>query len=74
VLKMYNLNLPNIALIGDQLVTDIYGGNKVGITTILVNPMSDIDMPFTKIYRFIEKKKIKKMTKKGIFKIGEYYD
>lgn len=74
VLKMYNLTLPEIAIIGDQLVTDIYGGNRVGITTILVNPMSDIDMPFTKVHRFIEKRKIKKMTKKGIFKIGEYYD
>ena len=36
--------------------------------------MSDIDMPLTKIYRIIEKKEIKKMTKKGIFKLGEYYD
>ena len=55
-------------------MTDIYGGNKVGIMTILVNPMSNIDMPFTKIHRYIERKKINKMTKQGIFKIGEYYD
>ena len=55
-------------------MTDIYGGNKVGIMTILVNPMSDIDMPFTKINRFIEKKKIIKMTKLGMFKVGRYYD
>jgi len=74
VLRIYNLNLPDVAIIGDQLVTDIYGGNKVGITTILVNPISDIDMPFTKIHRFIERRKIKKMTKKGIFSVGEYYD
>lgn len=74
VLKLYNLNLPDVAIIGDQLVTDIYGGNKVGITTILVNPMSNIDMPFTKIHRFIEKKQIKKMNKKGIFTLGDYYD
>ena len=58
ILKIYNYDLSEVAIIGDQLVTDIYGGNKVGITTILVNPMSDIDMPFTKIYRYIEKKKI----------------
>ena len=74
VLKKYNYSLSEVAIIGDQLVTDIYGGNKVGITTILVNPISNIDMPFTKIHRFIEKKKIKKMTKQGIFKTGEYYD
>ena len=74
VLRRYNLNLPDVAIIGDQLVTDIYGGNRVGITTILVNPISNIDMPFTKIHRLIEKKKIKKMAKEGIFKLGEYYD
>ena len=74
VLQMYNYTLSEVAIIGDQLVTDIYGGNKVGITTILVNPLSEIDMPFTKIHRLIERKKINKMTRKGIFKIGEYYD
>ena len=70
VLKTYNYDLSEVSIIGDQLITDIYGGKM----TILVNPMSDIDMPFTKIHRFIEKKKIKKMTREGIFKVGRYYD
>ena len=74
VMKLYNYSLPEVAIIGDQLITDIYGGNKVGITTILVNPISNIDMPFTKIHRFFEKIIINKMTKQDIFKIGEYYD
>ena len=70
ILDLYKYDLSEVAIIGDQLVTDIYGGNKVGITTILVNPMSNIDMPFTKIHRYIERKKINKMTKAGIFKVG----
>ena len=74
VLKIYDYDLSEVAIIGDQLVTDIYGGNKVGIMTILVNPMSNIDMPFTKIHRYIEKKKINKMARDGIFKVGCYYD
>lgn len=74
VLKIYNYDITEVAIIGDQLVTDVLGGNRVGITTILVNPMSEIDMPLTKIYRFIEKRKINKMTKQGIFKVGRYYD
>ena len=74
VLKLYNYKLHEVAMIGDQLVTDIYGGNRVGITTILVNPMSNYDMFFTKFYRYIERKKINKMTREGIFKIGRYYD
>lgn len=74
VMELYKFDLSEMAIIGDQLVTDIYGGNRVGIMTILVNPMSNIDMPFTKIHRFIENKKIKKMNKQGIFTKGEYYD
>lgn len=74
VLNMNNFDLSEVAIIGDQLLTDIYGGNKVGIKTILVNPMSDIDMPFTRIHRLIEKRKINKMAKKGIFKVGKYYE
>lgn len=74
VMKIYKFDLSEMVIIGDQLVTDIYGGNRVGIMTILVNPMSNIDMPFTKIHRFIENRKIKKMTKQGIFTRGEYYD
>ena len=74
IIKLYDYDLSEIAIIGDQIVTDIYGGNRVGITTILINPISNIDMPFTKIYRYIEKKKIAKMTKQGIFKVGNYYD
>lgn len=74
VLKTYNYDLSEVAIIGDQLMTDVYGGNKVGIMTILVNPISEIDMPFTKINRFIERQKIKQMTKEGIFKVGRYYD
>lgn len=74
VQKIYNFDLSEMAILGDQIMTDILGGNRVGITTILVNPMSDVDMPFTKINRLIEKIIIKKMNKKGMFKVGEYYD
>lgn len=74
VLKMYNYDISETAIIGDQMMTDILGGNRVGITTILVNPMSEEDMPFTKINRFIERQAIKKMGKKDIFKVGRYYD
>lgn len=74
VQKIYNFDLSEMAILGDQIMTDVFGGNRVGITTILVNPISNTDMPFTKINRLIEKYIIKNMTKKGIFKVGEYYD
>ena len=30
----------NTAIVGDRLKTDIYGGNRLGLYTILVNPLS----------------------------------
>ena len=74
VLKMYNYDLSQTAIIGDQLFTDIFGGNRVGIKTILVNPMSKKDMPITKIFRVFERKQYKKMNKRGILIWGQYYE
>ena len=56
VLKKYNLNKNDIAIIGDQLLTDVRGGNRVGIMTILVKPVSEYDAVFTRLNRIIEKK------------------
>ena len=74
VLKMYNFDLSEVAIIGDQLFTDILGGNRVGIKTILVNPMSKKDMPLTFIFRILERGQFKKFRKRGILKLGEYYE
>ncbi len=43
------------AVIGDQLFTDILGGNKAGLYTILVLPMSDREFVGTRFLRLIEK-------------------
>ena len=75
VLKLFNFKLSEVAIVGDQLYKDILGGNRVGIMTILVNPMSNDDMIFTKlIFRKLEKIKYKKMAKKGLLVRGKYYE
>lgn len=74
IIKLFNYNLSDVAIIGDQLYTDILCGNKVGIKTILVNPMSKDDLIFTKMFRFLEKGKFKKFAKMGILKKGKYYE
>ena len=51
-------------IVGDQIFTDVYGGNLVGIQTILVKPVSDKDEWKTKIKRGIEKKVIKSYEKR----------
>ena len=74
IMKMFNFDLSEGAIIGDQLLTDIYGGNRVGIKTILVNPLSKEEVITSKFSRLIERKLMKKMHKKGIFTKGKYYE
>ena len=73
VINEYKLEVSQIAIIGDQFYTDIIGGNRVGITTILINPASKTDMILTYIQRFREKKLIKKLSKADLFYKGKYY-
>jgi len=74
IMKMFNFEESQIAMIGDQLMTDILGGNRVGITTILVNPMSSKDLSVTLLNRLLEKKIMKILAKKKILIKGEYYE
>lgn len=52
--SLLNLQKSNIAIIGDQLFTDIIGGNRFGIKTILVKPISFIEVPEGMIKRAAE--------------------
>lgn len=53
-LKVLNLEKENIVIVGDQVFTDIAGGKKVGIKTILVHPISFIEFPFILLKRIFE--------------------
>ncbi len=74
IMNEYHFNESQVAIIGDQIMTDILGGNRAGITTILVNPVSNKDGLFTKINRFREKKIMRKLREKELFTKGKYYD
>ncbi len=43
------------ALIGDQVFTDVLGGNLLGIRTILVDPISPREFPTTRLVRLAER-------------------
>ena len=53
-----------IAVAGDQLFTDILGANRVGMISILVEPVDKRDLWHTKIKRPIEEIFIRKYVKK----------
>lgn len=74
IMKVYNVTADKVACIGDQLLTDILGANKLNMVSILVNPMSKKDSKFTVFNRFIEKILFKIMEKQDIFKRGNYYE
>jgi HAD superfamily phosphatase (TIGR01668 family) len=63
-----------MAMIGDQMVTDILSGNLYGVTTILVDPLGVKDLKITGLNRMIEGLIVKQYEKKGIFKKGRYYE
>ena len=46
-------------LIGDQIFTDIWGGKRAGILTVLVEPIKEVESSFFKFKRYFEKKVIK---------------
>lgn len=72
--KKYGLKKEEMCMIGDQIVTDIYGGNRYGMFTVLVDPLGKKDLKITSLNRFIEKQILKRYEKKQIMKKGEYYD
>ena len=74
VMSKYSLNINEIAIVGDQLLTEIYLGNNVGITTIYVNPISKNDAFKIKLSRFKEKRIMKKLRNKDLFLVGRYYE
>lgn len=51
-----DLELPpqEVAVVGDQVFTDILGGNLVGAYTVLVTPLSDRDLMYTRLVRKLE--------------------
>lgn len=58
----------NIAVVGDQIFTDIIGGNRCNMFTILVDPVTDKDYWYTAWKRPLENKiksKIGKFGKSG---------
>lgn len=61
-----------IAVLGDQLLTDMLGANRVGFYTILTSPVAQKDLTCTKINRVIEHVVYKALAAFGKLRKGEY--
>lgn len=56
-----------VAVVGDQLLTDIFGGNRIGACTILVVPVAESDGFFTRINRIVERRVLASLKKRGLW-------
>lgn len=74
VIKVYKLKEEEIACIGDQLLTDIWGANRMNFVSILVNPIGTTDFALTKFNRFVESTIYDKLKKNDLLKKGKYYE
>ncbi len=66
-----HLKKEETAAIGDQIYTDILGANKMSITSILIDPLSNEESLLTKINR---RKENKLINKTKLIKKGNYYE
>jgi HAD superfamily phosphatase (TIGR01668 family) len=58
--RMMDFKNKNIAVVGDQIFTDVYGGNRVGMFTILVTPIDRREGKLVQFKRIFEKKVLKR--------------
>lgn len=64
-IDILDLNKEDVVVIGDQLLTDILGGNRAGIDTILVVPIVESDAKITQFNRKMERRILNHFYRKG---------
>ncbi|MDY6826371.1 MAG: YqeG family HAD IIIA-type phosphatase [Bacillota bacterium] len=60
-IKKMDLSPGEVAVVGDQIFTDILGGNRLGLHTILVNPISEKEFFWSRIMRKLERIILKRL-------------
>lgn len=67
-LRIMDLKAAEVAVVGDQVFTDILGGNRLGLYTILVLPINKKEFIGTRFVRQIEKVILFALRRKGLIK------
>lgn len=65
-INQMGLQKQETVVIGDQLLTDVLGGNRGGFHTILVVPVAKTDGVITKFNRLVERRILNWFRKKGM--------
>lgn len=64
--KLMGVKRHEAVVVGDQLLTDILGGNRSGFHTVLVAPVATNDAAVTTFNRSIERKIMDRLKKRGL--------
>lgn len=64
-LTKMSIRKEEVVVIGDQLLTDVFGGNRQKLHTILVIPVAKSDGFVTKFNRMVERRIFRYLDKKG---------
>ena len=67
-LEELKLSVSDVAVLGDQIFTDVLGGNRMGLYTILVTPISDKEFIWTKLMRQFERLILKYLQRKNLIR------
>ena len=65
-MRLMETDEKSTALIGDQIFTDVLGGNRLGMLTILVTPLHSREAAFIRFKRRLEKRILAKYRKRSI--------
>lgn len=67
-LRELKLSAAEVAVIGDQIFTDVLGGNRMGLYTILVTPISDKEFIWTRLMRRFERMVLNYLRQKDLIR------
>ncbi|MFV0255291.1 MAG: YqeG family HAD IIIA-type phosphatase [Erysipelotrichaceae bacterium] len=66
IIKEYNLDKDTIVCLGDQILTDVLGAHRMNLKVIWTKPLVNYDSKRTSFSRFLEKRILKALSKKGL--------
>ena len=71
-LKQYNVDKSDVMMVGDQLLTDVFCANNLGVKIILTEKLVERDQITTRFNRLLDRPLRKRLHKKG--KLKEWHE
>ncbi|MDR1698032.1 MAG: YqeG family HAD IIIA-type phosphatase [Erysipelotrichaceae bacterium] len=73
-LRQNHIEVATCIYAGDQILSDVLFGNRLGVKTILVEPLTPFDQPITRFNRIYDRILRKKLSKIMLLSEEEKYD